>query len=219
MNSPGRDPMREPVHNPVGSGLPPARTGLLVFDMLEAYRSRIEQAGTLGPVRRLVEACRTQGVPIFFARADHRPDGADLARTRTDTDDRLRPWTPERPQPDRPAHGSGSPQLRVLRELAPRPADYDVPKHRWSAFFGSHLELSLRSRGVDTLLLVGGSTHVGIASTAYAARDMDFQVVVVRDGCHGFAEQREFFLERVFPRMCRVRTTGQVIAALEGDSL
>jgi nicotinamidase-related amidase len=106
----------------------------------------------------------------------------------------------------------------VLAELGKRAHDYDVPKHRWSAFLGTHLELSLRSRDIDTILLVGGSTHVGIASTAYAARDLDFQVVVVRDGCHGFAEQREFFLDKVFPRMCRVRTVDDVLAALPGGS-
>lgn len=194
--------------------LDPARTGLVVFDMLEAYRPAIEEAGTLAPVQRLLAGVRRAGVPVFWARADHRADGADFARTLTDTDQRLRPWTAESPQPTRPPHAAGSPALQVLGELGRRPEDYDVPKHRWSAFCGTHLELSLRSRGADTVLLVGGSTHVGIAATAYAARDLDLQVVVVRDGCHGFREQREFFLDRVFPRMCRVRTVDEVLAAL-----
>ena len=198
-----------------GLALDPARTGLVVFDMLEAYRGAIEDAGTVGPVQRLLGGVRAVGVPVFWARADHRADGADFARTLTDTDQQLRPWTAEHPQPTRPPHGAGSPGLQVLAELGPRPEDYDVPKHRWSAFCGTHLELSLRARDVDTVLLVGGSTHVGIASTAYAARDLDLQVVVVRDGCHGFAEQRAFFLDRVFPRMCRVRTVAEVLAALQ----
>jgi nicotinamidase-related amidase len=198
--------------------LDPRRTGIVVFDMLEAYRPAIEQAGTVPPVQRLLAGARATDVPIFWARADHRTDGADFARTGTDTDQQLRPWTPENPPPTRPPHGSGSPGLQVLAELGKREGDYDVPKHRWSAFAGTHLELSLRSRDIDTILLVGGSTHVGIASTAYAARDLDFQVVVVRDGCHGFAEQREFFLDKVFPRMCRVRTVDDVLAALPGGS-
>jgi nicotinamidase-related amidase len=198
--------------------LDPRRTGIVVFDMLEAYRPAIEQAGTVAPVQRLLAGARAAEVPIFWARADHRTDGADFARTGTDTDQQLRRWTADNPPPTRPPHGSGSPGLQVLAELGQRAHDYDVPKHRWSAFFGTHLELSLRSRDIDTILLVGGSTHVGIASTAYAARDLDFQVVVVRDGCHGFAEQREFFLDKVFPRMCRVRTVDDVLAALPGGS-
>ncbi|NUR08175.1 MAG: cysteine hydrolase [Nocardioidaceae bacterium] len=192
----------------------PRRTGLVVFDMLEAYREPIEQAGSLAPTVRLVEACRELGVPVFFARADHRADGADLARSIADTDNRFRPWGPDNPVPTRPPHGSGSPGLRVLAELDPRPEDYDVPKHRWSAFHGTHLELSLRSRGIDHVLLVGGSVHVGIASTAYAARDADFQVTVVPDCCHGFEEQRSFFMTKVFPRMCHVLGSADVLDAL-----
>lgn len=193
-------------------------TGLVVFDMLEAYREPIEAADSIGPTKRLIDACRSVGVPIFYARADHRADGADFARTIADTDSHFRPWGPDNPLRTAPPHASGSPGLSVLAEIAPQPGDYDVPKHRWSAFHGTHLELSLRSRDIDTILLVGGSVHVGIASTAYAARDMDFQVTVVPECCHGFAEQRTFFMEKVFPRMCNVRALDDVIIGLTAQA-
>jgi nicotinamidase-related amidase len=192
--------------------LDPSRTGLLIFDMLEGYRARIEESGALGPAIRLLSVCRDRGIPVFFARADHRDDGADLNRSLTDTDTSFRPWGVVEEQPRLPT--LPRPGRRVLAELAPGPEDYDVPKHRWNAFYQTSLELSLRSRAVDTLLLIGGSTHVGIASTAFAARDMDFNIVVVSDGCFGFEEQKRFFLERVFPRMCRVRTSDQVAEML-----
>jgi nicotinamidase-related amidase len=191
--------------------LDPARTALLVFDMLECYRPKIEAAGAVEPVRRLIDTCRDQAVAICYARADHRSDGADANRTASDTDEAFQPWGPQGP-----TFGFGHPRESavVLCELAPRPGDYDIPKHRWNAFYQTHLDLSLRSRGVDTLLLVGGSTHVGIASTAYAARDMDYQVVVVRDGLTGYEPQRSFFADHVFPRMCRVRSADEVTAML-----
>jgi nicotinamidase-related amidase len=107
---------------------------------------------------------------------------------------------------------------RTLPELGQLPADYDVPKHRWSAFHGTHLDTSLRSRGVDGIVVVGGSTHVGVASTVYTARDLDYQVVVVRDGLTGLRPQREFFVEHVFPRVCRVRSADQTLAMLDGRS-
>jgi nicotinamidase-related amidase len=195
----------------------PSRTGLVVFDMLEAYREPIEAAGSIGPTQSLIAACRAVGVPIFYARADHRVDGADFARTIADTDSHFRPWGPDNPLRVRPPHGSGSTGLAVLREIAPQDGDYNVPKHRWSAFHGTHLELSLRSRNIDTILLVGGSVHVGVASTAFDARDMDFQVTVVSDCCHGFAEQRVFFMEKVFPRMCKVRTVHEVLTTLQAE--
>ena len=90
----------------------------------------------------------------------------------------------------------------------------DVPKHRVSAFHGTHLEVQLTARGIDTVIVVGGSTHVGVASTVYDARDRDLQVVVVRDGLTGRQPQRDFFAEDVFPRLCRVRTVAQVLEAL-----
>ncbi len=190
------------------------RTGLVVFDMLECYREAIEAAGAVEPAQRLIRGCRAAQVPVFWARADHREDGADFASASTDTDSAFRPWTADRPPPVRPPHGSGSPQLASLAELGQQSDDYDVPKHRWSAFHGTHLELSLRSRQIDTVLLIGGSTHVGIASTAFAARDLDLNVVVVRDALTGFVTQREFFADHVFPRMARVRTVDEVLAGL-----
>ena len=191
------------------------RAALVVFDMLERYRDAVTAAEALGPVRRLLACCRSAGVLVCFARADHRADGADLARTLTDVDPLHRPWTAEHRPPERPPFGSGSPQLQVLAELGPAPEDFDVPKHRWSAFAGTSLDIVLRSQRRDTVLLVGGSTHVGIASTAYAARDLDYQVVVVSDGCTGLPDQRAFFLDHVFPRVCRVRTVDQVVAMLD----
>ena len=79
-------------------------TGLVVFDMLEAYREPIEAAGSIGPTKRLIEACRRVGVPIFYARADHRADGADFAHTIADTDSQFRPWGPDNPLP----HGAAA---------------------------------------------------------------------------------------------------------------
>ncbi len=189
-------------------------TGLVVFDMLEAYREPIEAAGSIGPTVRLIAACRGAGIPVFYARADHRADGADFARTLADTDGQFRRWGPDNRYRAAPAHASGSPGLSVLAELAPQPDDYDVPKHRWSAFRGTHLELSLRSRDIDTILLVGGSAHVGIAATAYDARDRDFQITIVPECCHGLPEQRAFFMDKVFPRMCNVRSIDEVITGL-----
>jgi nicotinamidase-related amidase len=195
----------------------PARTGLVVFDMLEAYRQPIEAAGSIRPAQELIASCRAAGVPIFYAHADHRADGADFARSIADTDSHFRPWGEDNPIQLAPPHGSGSQGLKVMREIAPQEGDYMVPKHRWNAFHGTHLELSLRSRNIDHILLIGGSVHVGIASTAYSARDKDFQVTVVSDCCHGFPEQRTFFMEKVFPRMCHVRRLSDVVAGLGAD--
>lgn len=188
------------------------RAALVVFDMLECYRSKIEAAGAVEPIQRLIARCREHDVPIVYARADHRPDGSDYSRAATDTDSEFRPWSQDHQPKHRFSHPPES--MGVLAEFAPRPGDYDLPKHRWNAFFQTPLDLWLRSLEADTVLLVGGSTHVGVASTAFAGRDLDYHMVIVRDGLTGFEEQREFFLERVFPRMARIRTVDQVAEML-----
>lgn len=195
--------------------LDPARTVLCVFDLLEIYRAGAEAAGVVPTVRRLVDACRDRGVLIAWARADHREDGVDLARSLGELDGKHRAYGPEHPRPTTPSAGQDSPLYRTLPELGQRAEDVDVPKHRWSALEGTCLLPTMRSRGADTLMLVGGSTHVGIAATAYAARDLDLQVVVVRDGLTGRDPQRTFFADEIFPRVCRVRSGDEVVEALD----
>jgi nicotinamidase-related amidase len=188
-----------------------ARSALLVFDMLECYRAEIEACGVLPAAVRLVELCRGAGVLVCFARAAHRTDGADFSRVVTDVDRDFQPWSATHPQPTSPA---GTPDYRSLRELGQRDSDIDVPKHRWSAFHGTALDATLRVQNIGTVMVIGGSTHVGVASTVYAGRDLDYQMIVAHDACTGLAEQRDFFLDRVFPRICRVRTVDQIAQLL-----
>src|SRR5581483_2540048 len=110
---------------------------------------------------------------------------------------------------------SGTPGAQVVDELAPRPEDITILKHRWSSFAGTHLDHLLRAREINTLLLCGGSTDVGIASTAYAARDLGYNLVVVRDCCHSERPgAQDFFMDRIFPRMGRVLSADDAIALI-----
>jgi len=62
------------------------------------------------------------------------------------------------------------------------------------------------------VLLSGGATEVGVASTAYAARDLGINLIIVRDACSSsYPEILKMYMDKVFPRMRRVRTTQQVI--------
>jgi nicotinamidase-related amidase len=192
---------------PDAHAIDPARTALLVFDMLECYRSEIEGSGALPRVQQLVDLARANGVLVCFARAAHRPDGADFTRVLADVDRWYQPWNDEHPQSTGPAAGA---DYRSLTELGQGEGDIDIPKHRWSAFHGTALDLTLRVQNIDTVLICGGSTHVGVASTVYAGRDLDYQMIVVKDACTGHQEQRDYFCETIFPRMVRVRTVAEI---------
>jgi nicotinamidase-related amidase len=118
-------------------------------------------------------------------------------------------------RPIRPRFSKGSHEAVIAAELAPAEGDVVVPKHRWNAFYQTDLELNLRVRGIDTIVIAGGSTDVGIASTVFAARDMDLGIVVARDACYSArGNNSEFFMERVFPRMGRVMTVDQAVALM-----
>jgi nicotinamidase-related amidase len=90
-----------------------------------------------------------------------------------------------------------------------------VPKHRWSAFYGTYLDHALRTRGADTIVLCGGSTEIGIASSAYAARDVGYNLVIVADACTSpKLELHAQLMREAFPRLARVRSTAQVLEML-----
>ena len=153
-------------------------------------------------------------IPVFYAKADHPPQTTSpSAHICSDTGYDLVPWEDRDQGFTTPYHTvtAGDWTGEVIDELKPEPEDYVVPKHRWSAFFQTKMELSLRSRGIDTILLCGGSTHIGIASTAYGARDLDFNLVLVRDACSGLEDNLRQFMERVFPIFARIRTTEEAI--------
>lgn len=192
----------------------PRTTGLLLFDLLERAREAVEDAGIIAPVQRLMKACRSVDVPIFHARGDHRADGADLATALSDTDNAYRPWTPDRHPPVVPEHAGDSPERKIMSEFGPEPHDYVIPKHRWNAFYQTHLELSLRTRGISTVIIVGGAAHIGIASTLYAGRDMDFNMVVAKDCLVGMQDQRDYLVTKVFPAFSRLRTANELIEQL-----
>lgn len=205
-----------------GETLDPARTCLLIFDLLEGHVRKDEAtqrrfAPVIANAAKLLHAARTAGAMVAFAHADHRADRATSARTLRDTNNRLQALNPDDKNSHQPLLTGGTAQTRIVAELAPVASDFMVPKHRWSAFHGTYLETALRTRGVDTLVLCGGSTDVGVASTAYAARDLSYNLVLPEDACTSPEDDNHRqFMQRIFPRMARVRSTAQVLAMWGG---
>jgi nicotinamidase-related amidase len=99
--------------------------------------------------------------------------------------------------------------------LGKRDSDIEVTKRQWGAFYGTDLELQLRRRGIDTIILCGISTNIGVESTARNAWELGFNLVIVEDACSaGSAEQHQGSMTNIFPRIGRVRSTDEVLSAL-----
>jgi nicotinamidase-related amidase len=67
--------------------------------------------------------------------------------------------------------------------LGKRESDIEVTKRQWGAFYGTDLELQLRRRGIDTIILCGISTNIGVESTARNAWELGFNLVIAEDAC------------------------------------
>lgn len=195
------------------------KSAILFFDILNGYYHAADVAAKarmkpwIDNAVGLMKAGRSAGLPIFFAKGNHRPDNATSAVLQTDTDMGLKPW-PDGVVKKGKMHVSGGDwSSEVIPELEPRPDDYYIPKYRWSAFHQTYLDLALSARGIDTVIISGGSTDVGVASTIFSARDMDYNTIVVSDACGTSHDQRahDFLMELIFPRMARVRTTDEVV--------
>lgn len=197
-------------------------TGLVLFDALNGYlhpespakQKFLAERNIIANLERLLQGARRAGLTTFYPAGAHAPDGSDSVDRLTDTDMDLNPGgSAERPI--RPHFHAGSRAAEIAEEVAPAKGDVLVPKQRWSSFFQTHLDLQLKVRGIDTIVIAGGSTDVGIASTVFAARDLDYGIVVVRDACYSSrGPNHDFFMDRVFPRMARVMSVDQAVSLM-----
>ena len=202
------------------------KTAILFFDILNGYyheaseTARARKKPMVENGVRLMKAGREAGIPIFFAKGNHRADGATSAVILTDTKIDLKPWPNGLVTKDKPVAIEGKSGSNVIPELDPRPDDYYILKYRWSSFHQTYLDLALRTAKIDTLIISGGSTDVGVAATVFAGRDLDYNMIVARDACATVHDQRahDVLMDLIFPRMCRVRTTEQVLQMIKEAS-
>jgi nicotinamidase-related amidase len=103
----------------------------------------------------------------------------------------------------------------LVPEVAALGATVRITKRQWSAFHGTELDLQLRRRGIATIVLAGISTNFGVESTARDAWQHNYAVVLAEDACASFqAEAHRFAVEKILPRVARVRSSAEIIAAL-----
>jgi nicotinamidase-related amidase len=100
--------------------------------------------------------------------------------------------------------------------IADLPADVVIVKRQWGAFHGTELDLQLRRRGIATVILAGVATNFGVESTAREAWQNNYAVIVAEDACASVsAEHHAFSIGKILPRVARVRSTAEILAALE----
>jgi len=99
--------------------------------------------------------------------------------------------------------------------VAPEAEEIVITKHRVNAFAGTDLEIILRARDIDTLIMFGIATSSVVLSTLLHASDSDFRVFVISDCCADLDEElHTCLLDKFFPRRATVLTTEQFVSAL-----
>jgi len=94
-----------------------------------------------------------------------------------------------------------------------------IVKRSWSAFYGTELDLQLRRRGIDTVIITGVATNFGVESTARDAWHHNYAVVIAEDACASRDEaMHHFAINSILPRISRVRSTIDILSGLAGPS-
>jgi nicotinamidase-related amidase len=119
---------------------------------------------------------------------------------------------------DQPMRGAAPPAAdwsELIPELDRQPGDVAVLKRQWGAFYGTDLDLQLRRRGLTTIVLCGIATEFGVESTARDAYERGYEIVFAEDAMTGrSAQSHANAVERIFPRIGRVRATEEIVGAL-----
>ena len=193
--------------DPPGLTLDARSTAFVIIDLQRGIVAR--ESGPHSPSQvienaaRIGRSCREAGGLIIPVRVTFSPSGADRLRQPVDA-----PMVV-------PPGGFPADWAQLVPEIAALDAEVGIAKRHWGAFYGTELDLQLRRRGVTTILLAGIATNFGVESTAREAWQHGYDVVVVEDACTSVdAAMHRFSIQRILPRVSRVRSTADVLAAL-----
>ena len=183
------------------------RTALVVIDLQQGIVNGPRSPYTGGQVvqnaGKLVNAFTEKGAFVVLVRVST-IDGKDMFKPRVD----------HKANPMQFPEGWD----RLVPELENRKNAYVITKRQWGAFYGTDLDLQLRRRGIDTIVLCGISTGIGVDTTAREAYQHAYQQIFVEDAMTASTkEEHDYVCNCIFPKIGRIRTTEEVLLALRGE--
>lgn len=174
-----------------------AKTALILVDLQQGIVSRSALAPRSGTEvaatgAKLAEQFRAAGSPVVLVNVSFAPDFGDGLKQPVDMPFSL------------PEGGFPSNFSHLVEGLA-HPSDILVTKHQWGAFYGTDLDVQLRRRGVQTVVIGGIATNIGVESTARQAYEYSYEVVIAEDATTSrTAEMHSFAVSVIFPLLSRV---------------
>lgn len=158
----------------------------------------------VGQAAALAKRFRALHAPVVLVHVGWSADLADALKQPVDC-----------PMPS-PSGGYPADWMDFAPALEMAKSDIIITKRQWGAFYGTELDLQLRRRGIQSIVLGGVSTNIGVESTARAAWEHGYGVVFAEDAmsCAG-ADLHGFAIANIFPRLGLVRNTTDILAALD----
>ncbi|MCF6799559.1 isochorismatase family protein [Priestia megaterium] len=151
---------------------------------------------------KLINAFREKEAFVALLRVTSK-DGKDILNPVTDSPSQFRSGTPSKNPSE------------IVSEIGVTENDFFITKHQWGAFYGTDLDLQLRRRGIDTIVLCGIATGYGVDTTAREAYQHGYNQVFAIDAMTGLSlEEHDYVLKYIFPKIGRLRTVDEIIDSI-----
>ena len=170
------------------------------------FAGEVIRTGVVGNARSVLTAARQAGVPVFYTRVVYQPGYPGLI---------VNGPLFEGIQPAG-AFIAGGKGVEILPELTPQEGDTVLDNGRVSAFTDTDLHDKLRERGIGTVVLTGVSTHITVQSSALAASDLGYRVVIVSDATSADSAASHEHALSALAVLCEISTSSETVEALMG---